>query len=157
MVEEKVLKQNFISILSRGAKNNTYKFALARFLLDYSIKFGVRKIARFGYENRANTFYDGSESTYSDAATIGKIDGFEFLFETDYKRQEGINYIDQNHFLRYVADNYILKGEYLEDGFADVKYFEASAFLFLNLDRKKNPHRKKESMLKAQLEQALIL
>ena len=39
MVEEKVLKQNFISILSRGAKNNTYKFALARFLLDYSIKF----------------------------------------------------------------------------------------------------------------------
>ena len=28
---------------------------------DYSITFGVRKIARFGYENRANVFYDGTE------------------------------------------------------------------------------------------------
>ena len=27
---------------------------------DYSITLGIRKIARFGYENRANTFYDGT-------------------------------------------------------------------------------------------------
>ena len=93
---------------------------------DYNVTLGIRKIARFGYENKANTFYDGTETSYGDAATIGKISGFEFLFETDYKRQEGVNYIDQNHFLRYVADNYILKGEYLEDGFADIKYFETS-------------------------------
>jgi len=39
MVDQKELKQNFLSILSRGAKSNTYKFALARFLLDHSIKF----------------------------------------------------------------------------------------------------------------------
>ena len=51
---------------------------------DYSISLGIRKIARFGYENRANTFYDGSEKTYSDAATLGKVKGFEFLFELDY-------------------------------------------------------------------------
>ena len=94
---------------------------------DYNVTLGVRKIARFGYENKANTFYDGTESSYSDAATIGKIDGFEFLFEIDYKRQEGIDYVDQNHFLRYVADNYILKGEFLQDGFADINYFETSA------------------------------
>ena len=93
---------------------------------DYNVTLGIRKIARFGYENKANTFYDGTETSYGDAATIGKISGFEFLFETDYKRQEGVNYIDQHHFLRYVADNYILKGEYLEDGFADIKYFETS-------------------------------
>ena len=48
---------------------------------DYSLTFGIRKIARFGYENRANVFYDGTEKSYSDAATIGKISGFEFLFE----------------------------------------------------------------------------
>jgi hypothetical protein len=28
--------------------------------------------------------------------------------------------------MRYVANKYILKGEYLEDGFADIKYFETS-------------------------------
>ena len=29
---------------------------------DYNLTLGIRKIARFGYENRANTFYDGTES-----------------------------------------------------------------------------------------------
>ena len=54
---------------------------------DYNLTLGIRKIARFGYENRANTFYDGTESNYSDAATIGKRNGccrcchsFFFLF-----------------------------------------------------------------------------
>ena len=93
---------------------------------DYSVSLGLRKIARFGYENRANTFYDGTENSYSDAATLGKIKGFEFLFETDYKRQQGRSYLDQHHFLRYVADKWIAKVEYLEDGFADIQYFEAS-------------------------------
>ena len=93
---------------------------------DYSISLGLRKIARFGYENRANTFYDGTESTYSDAATIGKIKGFEFLFEADYKRQQGKDYLDQHHFLRYVGNWWISKIEYLQDGFADIEYFEAS-------------------------------
>lgn len=92
---------------------------------DYSVSLGVRKIARFGYESR-NTFYDGTESTVSDASTLGKVNGFEFLFEIDYRRQLGINYIYQNHFLRYVADNYIVKMEYLQDGFADIEYFEMS-------------------------------
>ena len=103
---------------------------------DYNITFGVRKIARFGYENKANTFYDGSESNYSDAATIGKIKGFEFLSEINYKRQEGTTYLDQHHFIRYVADDgcgkkfcikhFVAKVEYLKEGFADVEYYEGS-------------------------------
>ena len=93
---------------------------------DYSIAFGVRKIARLGYENRANTFYNGTENSFSDAATIGRVSGFEFLFEADYTRQQGTEFFNQQHFLRYVADRYIIKTEYVEDGFADIKFFEAS-------------------------------
>ena len=93
---------------------------------DFAITFGVRKIARFGYENRANTFYDGTEKSYSDAATLGKIKGFEFLFEGDYKRTFGDNYLDQHHFVRYISEKWITKVEYLQDGFADIQYFEAS-------------------------------
>ena len=93
---------------------------------DYNIALGVRKIARFGYENRANTFYDGTETSWSDAATIGKVSGLEFLFEIDIKRQEGENYLDQHHFIRYIGNQYILKGEYLHDGFADIEYFETT-------------------------------
>ena len=103
---------------------------------DYSLTFGIRKIARFGYENKANTFYDGTESNYTDAATVGKVKGFEYLFEMDYSRQQGVDYINQHHFIRYSSDDncndplcvnyFAFKIEYLEDGFADVKYFEAS-------------------------------
>lgn len=93
---------------------------------DYNLTLGIRKIARFGYENRANTFYDGTESNYSDAATVGKRNGTEFLFQVDYKRQEGVEYLDQHHFVRYVANDWIAKAEYLVDGFADIEYFETS-------------------------------
>jgi hypothetical protein len=102
---------------------------------DYNLSFGVRKIARFGYENKAQTFYDGTETSWSDAATIGKKKGFEFLFELDYKRQEGENYLDQHHFVRYVGDKYILKGEYVQDGFADIEYFETSERYRYNLGK----------------------
>jgi len=102
---------------------------------DYNLAFGIRKIARFGYENRANTFYDGTETSWSDAANIGKVSGLEFLFETDIKRQEGVDYIDQHHFIRYVGDWYILKGEYLQDGFADIEYFETSQRYRYNIGR----------------------
>ena len=103
---------------------------------DYNFTVGLRKIARFGYENKAQTFYDGTESNYSDAATVGKVRGFEYLFEIDYKRQEGVDYMDQHHFIRYSSDDdcddplcvnyFAFKVEYLQDGFADVEYFEAS-------------------------------
>ena len=103
---------------------------------DYNIAFGVRKIARFGYENKANTFYDGTENSWSDGANIGKVIGLEFLFEANYKRQQGENYLDQHHFIRYVANDYIIKGEYLEDGFADIKYIETSQRYRYKVNRK---------------------
>ena len=93
---------------------------------DYTFSVGIRKIKRFGYENRANTFYNGTENSYSDAATIGRVDGFEYLFEADFVRRLGVNYTNHHHFVRYVADKWVSKVEYLEDGFADIKYFEAS-------------------------------
>ena len=102
---------------------------------DYNLALGIRKIARFGYENRAQTFYDGTEKSWSDGANVGKVKGIEFLFEVDMKRQEGVEYLDQHHFIRYVGDKYILKGEYLEDGFADIKYVETSQRYRYNLGK----------------------
>ncbi len=92
---------------------------------DYSVILGVRKIARMGYEPK-EAFKNGQENSFSDASTVGKVKGFEYLFEVSYVRQEGESYANQHHFLRYIDDTYILKGEYLEDGFADIKYFETS-------------------------------
>jgi len=103
---------------------------------DYAITLGIRKIARFGYENRANTFYDGTETSYSDAATIGKVRGLEFLFQADFRREQGEDYLDQHHFVRHVDDKYIIKVEYLEDGFADIKFFESSQRYRYKIDNK---------------------
>ena len=64
---------------------------------DYSLTIGIRKIARFGYENKAQTFYDGTESNYTDAATVGKVQGFEYLFEIDYARQQGVESVSYTH------------------------------------------------------------
>ena len=112
--------EDVFSVTHNGLQQNVIETTF-----DYSIVFGVIKIARMVYEPK-ESFKTGMETSFSDASTIGKVKGFEFLFEFDYKRQQGENYINQNHFLRYVGDKYILKGEYLEDGFADIKYFETS-------------------------------
>ena len=93
---------------------------------DYSLTLGIRKIAKFGCENRANVFYDGTENTYGDAATVGKRNGLEFLAEADWRRQQGRNFLDQDYFIRYVDDWWLVKAEYLQDGFADIEYFEGS-------------------------------
>ena len=97
---------------------------------DYSFTAGVRKIQRFQYED-VRKFKDGTESSYSDAATVGRSP-FEYLFEIDYRRQEGETYIDQNHFLRYLKPRWMAKVEYVKDGFADVEYLEATQRLRFN-------------------------
>ena len=115
---------------------------------DYSVLFGVRKIKRFGYESK-EAFKSGTENSYSDAATIGKWNNkIEFLFQGEYKRQQGETYLDQHHFVRYVGTDgctkkfcwkhYIIKIEYLEDGFADIRYFEASQRLTYTSTKVKN-------------------
>lgn len=98
----------------------------------------MRKIQRFGYEpNIQNRFKNGTENSFSDAATIGsKSRGFEYLFEFDYRRQQGKQFLNQDHFVRYIADNYVFKVEYLEDGFADIGYFESSERLRHKFNRK---------------------
>ena len=116
---------NSISDVDVYSVSNGLQTSTIRTPYDYNVAVGVRKIARFGYENRA-AFYDGNEKSWSDGANVGKVSGLEFLFELDYKRQQGQNYLNQHHFIRYVGDKYIFKGEYLEDGFANIKYFETS-------------------------------
>ena len=93
---------------------------------DYSLILGVRKIKRFGYEPK-EAFKRGLEASFSDGATEGLWKNeVEFLFQHEYKRQQGQEYFDLNHMIRYIDDNWLAKVEYLKDGFADVQYFESS-------------------------------
>jgi len=127
---------NSLSDVNVYSVTNGLQTAKVETPFDYSLALGVRKIARFGYENRADVFYDGSENTISDDANVGKVNGFEFLFEADWRRQQGRSFFNQHHFLRYVANNWIVKTEYLTDGFADIEFFEASQRYRHKLGRK---------------------
>ena len=101
---------------------------------DYSLTMGIRKIQRFQYEG-SSPFKDGTETSFSDAANVGRSP-FEYLFEVDYKRQEGVEYFDQHHFLRYVKPKWFTKVEYIKDGFADIEYYEATQRFRLNGKKK---------------------
>jgi len=101
---------------------------------DYSLTMGIRKIQRFQYEG-STPFKDGTETSFSDAANVGRSP-FEYLFEVDYKRQEGVEYFDQHHFLRYVKPKWFTKVEYIKDGFADIEYYEATQRFRLNGKKK---------------------
>ena len=101
---------------------------------DYSLVMDIRKIKRFGYED-ITKFKDGTESAYGDAASVG-LAPFEYLFQANYKRQEGVEYLDQHHFVRYVKPKWLAKVEYIKDGFADIEYFESTQRLRLNGNKK---------------------
>ena len=67
---------------------------------DYSLSMGIRKIQRFGYEDRT-TFKDGTESSFSDAASVGR-NSFEYLFHSPLKDHIQKNLYPTNHFLNFL-------------------------------------------------------
>ena len=102
MRDDSELKRYFVSILSKGVKNNTYKFALARFLLEYSLKCEPdsikKKIANnekevVSYQEIANAFlkyYWHQEckyrikQNYNDAKPPSVITAIRNVFGEDY-------------------------------------------------------------------------
>ena len=89
---------------------------------DYTFSLGIRKIARFDYENRQNVFYDGSEDNVSWKSNIGAVNGFEYVFSYDWVRQWGDEYSNQNYFLRYLGSYWVGHVKFFEAGVADLKY-----------------------------------
>ena len=101
---------------------------------DYSLTMGIRKIQRFQYEG-TSPFKDGTESSVGDAASIGRSP-FEYLFQIEYRRQEGVEYLNQHHMLRHVRSKWFTKVEYIKDGFADIEYYEATQRFRINGKKK---------------------
>ena len=95
---------------------------------DYRYTFGIRRVARYDYENRQNPFYDGhNQSTTSLSATVGAVHGFEYLAQYDRGRQQGRDYINQRYFLRYLAKHWMIKGEYFDQGLVDLNYAQVES------------------------------
>jgi len=103
---------------------------------DYTISFGIRKIARMDYENRENRFYDGSEQNMSLSSNIGSVKGLEYLFQFSKGRQQGRDFKSERYLIRYIANYWIAKVEMQHNGLINLDYKTADLRLRLPIGKK---------------------
>ncbi len=97
---------------------------------DYKSTIGIRKVARFDYENRQNRFYDGqTEHSLSTSATVGAVKGFEYVAQYDRGRQQGREYENHRYFFRYLSKYWMIKGDYQRQGMVNLKYAQVDTRL----------------------------
>ena len=86
---------------------------------DFQTSFGLRKIGRFQYEPKRGvknagkgvTWYDGSEQSANENATLGPVKGWEYLIKFSQGRQWGDDYLNQEYWLRYIVIHGWLKSD----------------------------------------------
>ena len=88
---------------------------------DYKYTIGVRKIALFPYQKKAN-FYKGDEKQLSDNALFGAVQGLEYLFSASSVRTQGHEYTNQEYWLKWSNNNFVTKFKYLDKGSRDLQF-----------------------------------
>lgn len=90
---------------------------------DYKSTIGIRKVARFDYENRQNRFYDGqTEHSLSTSANVGAVKGLEYVAQYDKGRQQGREYENHRYFIRHMGKYWMTKFDYRREGLVNLKY-----------------------------------
>jgi len=91
---------------------------------DHSVMtFGIRKLARFGYENKPGKFYTGAEASINESVAIGNIvTGWEYVVEySDHKEFEE-EFTNQEFMLRYLGERFLVKANYDYRGYEDLEF-----------------------------------
>ena len=101
---------------------------------DYKYNFGIRKIALFPYQNRGK-FYKGDEKSLSDKAVIGAVNGVEYLFSASSVRNQGHEYLDQEHWLKWSNNHFVTKFKYINKESRDLEFADYDARFRLNLNK----------------------
>ncbi len=78
----------------------------------YNLTVGVRKLARFKYQVKKSNFYDGSEDELSEKALLGAVSGWEYQAKYSKIRAFGEEFVDSESWIRYLGDNFVVKGAY---------------------------------------------
>ena len=101
---------------------------------DFQTSFGLRKIGRFQYEpkrgvksaGKGGGWYDGqTEQNANESATFGPVKGWEYLIKWSEGRQWGNDYVNQEYWLRYIGDWFMIKVGMTELGLEDIAYGQA--------------------------------
>ena len=82
-------------------------------LEDHSIMtFGIRKLARFGYENKPELWYTGKEATNNESVAIGNITGWEYVIEYSDHKEFGEEFVNEQYMIRYLGEHFLAKLNY---------------------------------------------
>jgi hypothetical protein len=89
-----------------------------------SLTFGIRKLARFGYENKPEVWYTGKEAPINQSVAIGNgmAKGWEYVLEYSDHNEFEESFIEQEMMLRYLGDKFIIKANYDYRGLEDLEF-----------------------------------
>jgi hypothetical protein len=104
--------------------------------MDYRIGVGFRKLARFGYEVKGKSYYDGTENNKSLSAPTSSVKGLEYLFHYEKERDRGEEFFNSRFFIRHVGKYHIVKLEQREQGNVGFKYQSAEVRARLPIGKK---------------------
>ena len=89
---------------------------------DYTFQIGIRKVARFNYEQKLETWYTGSEKSVADNTTIGNNNGWEYLFNYSFIRNRSEVYNNRDFWIRYLGNRFVTKIQAKNDERRNLEY-----------------------------------
>ena len=102
---------------------------------NYRYGFGIRKLGRFGYEDKPN-FYNGTESNVGLSAPTSSVKGFEYVLHWEKERFNGNEFDNKRLFVRHTGKYHIAKFEARETGKIDFKYMSGELRARLPIGKK---------------------
>ena len=92
---------------------------------DYRFGFGIRKLARFGYESKPGNFWTGDadiEKQTALSAPTSAVKGLEYLLHWEKERQNSDEFTNKRLFVRHTGKYHIAKFESRESGNVGFEY-----------------------------------
>jgi len=113
-------ENDFIHILTQGKKSNTYKFAFARFLLDFTNSIELKKIEQLKQENKL------VDVTYAEIAKYF----LEYYWHQEFHSKIRQNFeTDKKPWIIKILREYFKQGEYIGHSFKKIKEKEPESIL----------------------------
>jgi hypothetical protein len=103
---------------------------------DYRYGLGIRRIARFDYENKEKAYYDGTENNVALSSPTAAFDGWEYLFHWEKERERGEVFTNHRYFLRHTGKYHIAKIESRAEGNVGFEYNSAEVRARLPIGKK---------------------
>ena len=106
------------------------------FPFDYRIGFGIRKLARFGYERKPRNYYDGTEEQLAFSAPSSALQGLEYQIHHETERWRGEYFKNYRYFVKHTGTYHIIKAEAREVGKINLNYQSAEVRARLPIGKK---------------------